>query len=561
MAFDGIVTRAMAIELSDALTDGKVERIYQPEKDELVFFVHTANGKKKFYTSCNNNHAGVYLTEENYTNPAQPSSFCMLMRKHLVSARITSVHQKDAERIIEMEFETRDEMGYSVTKKMIIEIMGKHSNVVLIDTGSGRIIDSLKRISIDVSRARQVLPGGTYEYPPQQDKVPFDEIGDEELDAMRGDPDAILASVQGISPLISRELADSPSENMHTLLGRLERRDLTPRVYLKDDRTPADFHVIPIREYSDRYRSLDFDSVSAAAAYYFEHRDSGNRVRQKASGLTKSVSNALKKLYLKKQRLSEDLLKAENSEKYHLYGELLTANIHNFKTGDREVTVTNYYDGSDITIPLDKRFAPAKNAQNYFKKYSKAKTAQKEKKIQLQETDQDITYLESVASFIESAEDTDAIDAIREELTELGYVRKRRLRGPRKKRKAKPYEYHTSDGFRVLAGHNNKENDQLTFRMAGKHDLWFHTKDIPGSHVILFTEGREVSDSAIFEAAAIAAYHSKARNSENVPVDCTLVRHVKKPNGAKPGMCIFTDNRTVFITPGLPGRTDTTAGK
>ena len=268
--------------------------------------------------------------------------------------------------------------------------------------------------------------------------------------------------------------------------------------------------------------------------------------------MTAAVGKALKKQRLKKQRLSEDLLKAENSDKYRLYGELLTANLHLFKTGDREAVVVNYYDGTEIAIPLDERFAPSKNAQIYFKKYAKAKTAVKEKKIQLAETDSNIAYLESVESFIENAQTTEEIDRIREELEESGYVRRHKQRGPRKKEKPQPFHYMTSDGCDVLAGRNNRENDYLTFRTAGRNDIWFHTKDIPGSHVILFTHGKAPSDSAVFEAAAIAAYHSKGRSSENVPVDYTEVRYVKKPNGAKPGMVIFTDNRTVYVTPKRP---------
>ncbi|MEA4922285.1 MAG: NFACT RNA binding domain-containing protein [Eubacteriaceae bacterium] len=557
MAFDGIVTRAMAGELASALNGGKIEKIYQPEKDELVFFVHTKNGKEKFYASCNNNHSGIYLTDAAFSNPPEPSGFCMLLRKHLVSGRILSVSQKNAERIIEIEFETRDEMGYTVSKKLIVEIMGKHSNIVLVDVSDDRILDSIKRVSIDVNRARQVLPGRKYEYPPVQDKVPFDTADDDLLQTFAGDPDGLLSHIGGISPLISREISSAPAQKLHAVLSRISTGDLDPCVYLKEDGSPADFHVIPIEEYEDRYRALPFTTVSETVAYYYSHRDSSNRVKQKASNLTRAVSAALKKLRLKRQRLGDDLLKAEKSDKYQLYGELLTANLHAFKTGDRSVTLTNYYDGSEIAIPLDKRYAPAKNAQIYFKKYSKAKTALKEKQIQLDETDSDITYLESVEAFIESAADTDMIDALREELTEAGFLRKRKQKGVvKKKKKAAPYEYRTSDGFRILAGRSNKENDRLTFSTAGRNDLWFHTKDIPGSHVILFTEGKEASDTAIFEAAAVAAYHSKGKDSENVPVDYTRVRYVKKPNGSKPGMCIFTDNKTVFITPKLPSETN-----
>ncbi|MBR6444107.1 MAG: NFACT family protein, partial [Firmicutes bacterium] len=325
-----------------------------------------------------------------------------------------------------------------------------------------------------------------------------------------------------------------------------------PCVYEKEPGSPADFHVIPIDEYEGARDVLHFETVSGAMEYFYSHRDSSNRLKQKSSDLAKSVKNQLKKLYLKKKRLGEDLIKAQNADQYRLFGELITANLHKIKTGDEEVTLTNYYDGKPVTIPLDVRYAPAKNAQLYFKKYGKEKTALKEKQIQMDENDKDILYLESVSSYIDNASEISEIDALRTELTEAGFLRKRHSKMPEKKDAFKPHEYATSDGFRVLAGRNNKENDRLTMKTAGPKDWWFHTKDIPGSHIILFTEGRELTETAIMEAASIAAWHSKGRESENVPVDYTQVKYVKKPNGARPGMVIFTDNRTVYVTPRLP---------
>ena len=582
MAFDGIVTRSITRELSQALSGGKVEKIYQPEKDELVFFVHGPLGRVRFYASCNNDHAGIYLTEEQYDNPASPSSFCMLLRKHLQGSRIVSVSQVDTERIIELAFETRDEMGFKTDKKLIIEIMGRHSNIVLCEISSShssnheaggnneagnkregnsmRIADSIKRVSIDESRARQVLPGQPYEYPPSQDKLPFDKVTADDLYQLPEDRErskTVLDHISGLSPVMARYISEDPAPDVmyHQLtdiISRVDRGSITPVVYLKDEKTPADFHVVRIPEYEERYTSLSFDKVSEAVAWYYSHRNASNRVRQKAQTLERSVGGILKKLRLKKQRLSEDLLKAENSEKYRLYGELITANIHMMKTGDKEVTVTNYYTGEPITIPLDVRFAPAKNAQQYFKKYSKSKTAIVEKKKQLEETDGDIAYIESVASFLDNAETTEEIDQLRQEMTDAGFLRRRKVKGLQKKQKSRPHEYFTSGGFRVLVGRNNKENDELTMKKAGRMDLWLHTKDFPGSHTILFTEGKQPSEEDLHEAAQIAAWHSKARDSENVPVDITEVRHVKKPSGAKPGMVIFTDNRTVYVTPKIP---------
>jgi len=568
MAFDGIVTRSIAYELSDILCDGKIEKIYQPGRDELVFAVHTFSGgsfsdRIKIYASCNNDHPGIWITREEYDNPLSPPSFCMLLRKHIQGSRIVSVIQKGCERIIEITFETRDELGSLVTRRLMIEIMGRYSNIILVDDSDGKIMDSLKHVSADESRSRQVLPGRKYSYPPSQCKKPFDRITENDiagmLDTAEETSDALLQGIQGVSPLLARALCRTSDEaaaiyeELLSVLSRVESRELSPVVYTDEKEQPADFYILPIEEYAGRYRHLSFDTVSETIEWYYLHRSASNRIRQKSSSLSRSVNSSLKKLRLKKQRLSEDLLDAQNSDKYRLYGELLTANLHKFRTGDKKVTLMNYYDQTEVTIPLDERYAPARNAQIYFKKYSKAKRAVSEKRIQLEETDADISYLESVSENIERAGSTDEIDAIREELASSGFVRLREKPGSRSKRSMpQPFSYETSDGMRILAGRNNRENDILTFKTAGRKDIWFHTKDIPGAHVILFTKGKTPSDAAVFEAASIAAFHSSGRTSENVPVDYTEVRHVKKPSGARPGMVIFTDNRTVFVTPRLP---------
>jgi predicted ribosome quality control (RQC) complex YloA/Tae2 family protein len=336
---------------------------------------------------------------------------------------------------------------------------------------------------------------------------------------------------------------------LQDLVNRIGSDDPSPRVYLQEDGTPFDFHLFQLSTISDYYQELKFTDISEAVSYFYSNKSSSNRIRQKSSDLDRAVANSLDKLYLKKQRLSEDLLKAENSDIFRLYGELLTANMHQIKQGASQTEVLDYYTNETLTIPLDPRFSPIQNAQRYYKKYSKAKTAVTEKNIQLNDANVDIAYLESVLSYIEKASSIEEIEELRQELVEGGYLKRRKNNFKPNKSKPAPYQYTTSDGFRVLVGRNNKENDILTFKTASGKDIWFHTKDIPGSHVILFTDGKSITETAIFEAAALAAYHSKGRESENVPVDYTQVRHVKKPNGAKPGMVIFVDNKTVYVNP------------
>ena len=566
MSYDGVVTKAMVSELADALTFGKIEKIYQPQPEQLLFVIHTQNGKKRLFVSSSGNHSATYLVDETPENPVKPPVFCMVLRKHLSAARITSVSQHENDRIIEILLETVNELGFNENRKLIIEIMGKHSNVLLINMENGKIIDSIKHISIDVNRARQILPGKAYEYPPAQSKIPFTEVSREYMDSLiegQLQPErSILSGIQGISPVLAQSIAYcegcAPFDCLQGIIHSIDEKAFVPVVYMDENGKPVDFHITQLSVYEEdaRYKRLTFDTLSQAACYYFVNRESSNTIKQKSNDLLRVVKTHLDKLKLKMQRLEEDLFKAENSDKYRIYGELLTANLHVVKQGMKEVTVTSYYDGSEVTIPLDPKYSPAKNAQNYYKRYGKAKTAIKEKKFQIEETSSDIEYLESVASFVERAASIEEIDLIRQELIESGYIRYRRppKNAAKKKYKPQPYTYTISSGRTVMAGRNNNENDWLTMKKASGQDLWFHTKDIPGSHVILFLEGGEPTEEELFETAAIAAYHSKFSSSGNVPVDFTKVRYVKKPSGAKPGFVIFTHNRTLYVDPAIPNK-------
>ncbi len=570
MSFDGMVTGAVAHQLSHLLTGGKIEKIYQPEADEIILNIHSGRENYKLYISSNSSHARIHLITEATSNPLNPLGFCMLLRKHLQGGRISAIRQKDSERIVEIFVDTINELGFSVNKKLIVEIMGKHSNIIVVDNATNKIIDSIKRVSIDVNRYRQLLPGQQYIYPPSQNKVPYYGITEAQIrsfteNAGENAAKALMSNIQGISPLIADEIVFQAGvlkseENdattplalfrvLNQLVEGIANDTPSPRVYLQEDGTPFDFHLFPLNTIAPYYRELKFTDISEAISYYYSNKSSSNRIRQKASDLDRAIGTSLDKLYLKKQRLSEDLLEAERSDIYRLYGELITANLHQIRQGASLAEVLDYYSGETISIPLDPRFTPNQNAQRYYKKYSKAKTAVTEKKIQLEEANADIEYLESVLSYIEKASSIEEMEELRQELVESGYLRKKKNSFKPNKSKPAPYQYTTSDGFRVLVGRNNKENDIITFKTASGKDIWLHTKDIPGSHVILFTEGKGATETAIFEAAALAAYHSKGRESENVPVDYTQVRHVKKPNGAKPGMVIFTDNKTVYVNP------------
>jgi len=466
--------------------------------------------------------------------------------------------------------ETRDEMNFRANKKLIVEIMGKHSNIILLDMDKDRIIDTIKRVPLDVSRDRQILPGLPYEYPQNQNKISFRQITSGLMDEISGDNDpaeGLLARIQGFSPQIAQEVAGLENSSTRTewissLLKRLDRGELEPQVFIDKDNSPVDFHVVPLHRYA-AYQTVKFDTASQAIDYYYTNKASTDRLRQKATGLQKTVSTAIKKNLLKQKRIREDLLQAEEAERFRLFGELLTANLHAITPGTSSVSVQNYYDGKEVEIPVDKRLTPAQNAQSYYKKYNKSKRSVLEKTRMLAETQAEHEYLDSVSVFLDITRDPAVMDTIREELTETGYLRSKaepRGKANKKKGKALPFRYVTDDGFVVLAGRNNNENDDITFKQSQRNDLWFHTKDIHGAHVVLKVDGKEPTENAIFQAAAIAAYHSKGKASDNVPVDYTRIRYVKKPQGAKPGKCIYTEQKTLYVTPSIPQSTESSEG-
>ncbi|WZL74777.1 NFACT RNA binding domain-containing protein [Clostridiaceae bacterium 35-E11] len=579
MPFDGMVVSAIAHELQQKILHAKIEKIYQPESDEINILMRCFGKKYKLLLSASSNHPRIHFTEIDKTNPQSPPMFCMLMRKYLVGGKIVAIQQKDFERIIMIDIESHDELGYSTIKQLIIEIMGKHSNIILIDKSHNKILDSIKRISGDINRYREILPGRNYIFPPTHDKknplhIVFEEFISLINNATSATPiyKGIYTTLQGISPLCAREIcyhakvnSDTPISNLceedyktiwsslKSLLAHTLSGTFSPNIIVsKNDHQVLDFYTTIIHLYKPIYTFLFFDSISDVLEQYYLKRDVSDRLKQKSTDLRKFVTHTINKLYKKYQKLQEEWITAEQSQKYRIYGELLTANLHSIKKGDSEIEVINFYDehGRTICIPLDIQLTPAQNAQKYFKKYTKAKNALRELQRQLQETKEEIHYFENLLHTIENAAYLEDIEEIRSELVEEGYLRKRKTTSSQKKKvQSKPLSFISSDGFNILVGKNNKQNDMLTLKIAAKKDLWFHTKDIPGSHVVIVSNNKPIPDQTILEAAEIAAFYSKAKQSSNVPVDYTEVKNVKKPSSAKPGMVIYENQKTLYITP------------
>jgi predicted ribosome quality control (RQC) complex YloA/Tae2 family protein len=559
MGQDGIFITALARELSELCVPARIDKIYQPQRDELLFHLGTPEGRRLLYYSSNPSHPGLFLVEEAPANPPEPGSFCMLLRKHLLGGRITAIRQRDTERIIEIQVETRDEMHYAAGRTLVAEIMGKHSNLMLLESATGRIVDAMKRVPLDLSKARQVLPGLVYELPPGQDKRPYTQVDRPFLLQLLSGPEPerrILDAIQGFSPQAAAHVAGLAPEAAwdfyRDLLDKAANGGFEPRIYLDAAGDPVDFHVLPLSKY-EGLTALPLPSPSQVLRDYYRGRKDSDRQRQQASELERVVAAAVKKNLLKQKRIREDLIRAREAEQDKLMGELLTASLHLVRGGETSVTVANYYDGGSLEIPLDARLTPAKNAQAYYRRYAKSKRTLQEKGRQLAQTEDELAYLESVQAFLDETRDREVSEAIRQELVDAGFLRPGKTPQKKKNAKGKPLRYPAPGGMEILVGRNNTENDELTFRLAARTDLWFHAKDYHGSHVILRTDNREPLPEAVEAAAAAAAWFSKGRFSAKVPVDMTRVRYVKKTPGARPGQVIFTNQQTLNVDPSDPG--------
>ncbi|WP_019120591.1 Rqc2 family fibronectin-binding protein [Brevibacillus massiliensis] len=558
MAFDGIVTRAVVHELQK-LVGGRITRIHQPHTSDIVLTVRTQEGSVKLLLSANPTYPRLHLTSEEFVNPQIAPMFCMLLRKHCEGGWIEAISQVDTERIVHIDVKTRDELGDTAHRRLIVEIMGRHSNIILVDPASGTILDGIHHVTHAISQYRQVLPGRTYTAPPEQHrKNPLTATEQDFLLALQwnaGKLDRQLVDAfSGISPLLGREIvyrAGLPTREalwqaFSVLFRRIRQHEYTPMIVLANDR--AAFSVAELTHLSGE--SISFESVSSCLQAFYQEKALRDTVKQKVHDLIRIVTTEKQKNEKKLEKLQQTLDEAQEAERFRLYGELITANMHQISRGDTELVAVNWYDeaGGTVSIPLDPLKTPSENLQAYYKRYNKAKNSVQIVQEQQRLAQEEITYLDGLLVQLDHASVAEA-EEIREELTEQGYLRHRGKSGPRKKKTDRPEleTYFSSEGIPILVGKNNKQNDYLTNKLAHAHDTWLHAKDIPGSHVVI--RAREYSEETLREAANLAAYFSKARHGSQVPVDYTLVKHVKKPSGAKPGFCIYEQQRTLYVTP------------
>lgn len=567
MAFDGGFTSNIVKEL-ECVIDCHIDKLYQPSADELVFLLRKKGFVKKLLISARQGAARVQFTDYSPENPAQPPMFCMLCRKHFSSARIISIEQKGFERVIEFTFQTTNELGDIVNPKIVCELIGNKSNIVLIN-GQNKILDVLRRSDI-LKEGRMLQPGADYFYPETQEKYNILDTDAEKIVSEISKKSesslnkALLDTVGGVSPLVAREIAFSLSNDTELKVENCDLNELSlnlqqlkdlfsngkPYLILDSDKTPVDFSFVPINQYGDKYTIKEYSTFSELLDAFYYERENAFRLKRLSSDITKLCTNLIQRAIKRMEGRKLQLKQCENRETLRKYGELIKANIYAISTGDKSVTVIDFYDEnlSNITIPLDQKLSPAANAAKYFKDYKKSCTAVSTLGGLIEKDLAEIDYLESVLDSISRASSSAEIGEITEELKNEGYIRAKSVQRP-KKPTLKFEEYESREGYKIAVGKNNLQNDLLTTKLASKLDLWLHTKDIHGSHVIVFSGGKEVSDETLLFAATLAAKNSKARYSSKVPVDYTLIKYVKKPSGAKAGMVIYTNNKTIFADP------------
>lgn len=588
MALDGIVIANVADELQRTLAGGRITKIAQPEKDELLLTIKQSrqsgeNGKTvrsqhRLVISVNPSLPLIYLTEENKTSPMTAPVFCMVLRKHLNNCRIISIKQYDLERVLCMELEHLNEMGDLCQKFLYIELMGKHSNIIFCDENN-TIIDSIKHVSLLVSSVREVLPGRNYFIPNTQEKEnPYLITQEAFINRVLSKPlppaKAVYTSLTGFSPLMANELLyraslsdkGSTSElsemeklhlyrNFETMRSQLEQKRFQPMIAFKD-REPMEFSSLTLTSFQQdsAYEIRNYNSVSQMLYDFYQAKEIYSRIRQKSFDLRRITNTALER-NRKKYDLQEKQLKdTEKREKYKVYGELITTYGYHLTGGEKSLTCENYYTGKEVKIPLDDTMDAMTNAKRYFDKYAKLKRTFEALSVQIKETEEEIHHLESISNALDIARQESDLTSIRQELADYGYMKRHAGKDKGKRQeKSRPFHYLSSDGFHIYVGRNNYQNEELTFHFANGGDWWFHAKGMAGSHVIVKTEGKDLPDRVFEEAASLAAWYSKAREQTKVEIDYIQRKHVKKPNGSKPGFVVYYTNYSMTISPDISG--------
>lgn len=575
MALDGAYLYTIRQELLP-LVGAHLEKIYQPAREELLLSFRDRQGSHKVICSCAADRARVHLTEISVENPKTPPMFCMLLRKHLIGGKLTDLRQVGLERVLYFDFSCTNALGDPVIFTLACEIMGKYSNIILLD-GNGVVVDSIKRVDSTMSSKRLVLPGVPYAMPPKNERLNFLEAQDvqirETVTHKTGDLSKVLISCfEGISPILAREWvhyagqgkalrAESMTETqldrlcfyIHRTREILETGQETYTMVKTLDGVPKDFSFIPLHQFGSGVMTIEVTSACALLDAFYADRDQRARMKQRANDLFHVLLQNTERIRRRIAAQSEELGACAHKDTARHQADLLTSNLYALQKGDSVAHVVDFYDPEcpTIDIPLDPQLTPSQNAQKYYQSYKKACTAEKALTAQIAKGEEELTYLDSVLDALTRAETENDLDQIREELSEQGYLRQTKQKNKPEKA-APPMMFTASNGMRIFVGRNNRQNDILTLKTAQKNDLWFHTQNIPGSHVILESHGEMPSQSVLVEVAEIAAYYSKARQSSQVPVDYCPVRYVKKPVGAKPGMVIFSNQHTLYVTPHPP---------
>lgn len=573
MALDGAFLHAIRQELN-ILIGARIDKIHQPSREEVVIIFRAIGGSKRLLISVSANSARVHITNNIIDNPKSPPMFCMLLRKHLGGGKLINIRQVGLERILFFDLECTNELGDKVLLTLAAEVMGKYSNIILIND-ENKVIDSIKRVGEDMSKERFILPGMAYEMPSRRERLVFLTASDVEIiDAISNSRNvelskALISIFEGISPILAREWASYATKGLELSIEDITQEIMDRLIFIIGNTKKSllemnnnytvvkskegmlkDFSFIRINQYGTLMYTSEMDSAFETLDYFYTERDNIARLRQRANDLFKLLVNTSGRITKRIVNQKEELEKCKDKDRLKLMGDLISANIYRINKGDESVLLENFYNENypTLKIKLDINMSPARNAQKYYSEYRKAGTAEKKLAEQIKFGEEELNYIDSVFDALTRASTENEIAELRLELAEQGYIRYGKMKG-RIPKALPPLEFASSDGYTIFVGRNNKQNDKLSMRIADKTDIWLHTQNITGSHVIIITNGKIPPDSTIEEAAIIAAYHSKAKNSSQVPVDYTLARHVKKPNGAKPGMVVFTNNTTVYVQP------------